>query len=96
MNICREAKASPAARVSAANAILDRGYGKPAQFNTEDPQRFRSVAEMTDDELAAIALQGLREAQPNVSLAWIARELPMKRSEDREHYLDGLRRAGLK
>jgi TolB-like protein/Tfp pilus assembly protein PilF len=49
-----------------------------------------------DRELAAIALQGLRQAQPNISLAWIARELPMKRSEDREHYLDGLRRAGLK
>jgi hypothetical protein len=49
-----------------------------------------------DRELAALALQGLRQAQPNVSLAWIARELPMKRSEDREHYVDGLRRAGLK
>jgi tetratricopeptide (TPR) repeat protein len=49
-----------------------------------------------DAELAAVALQGLRQAQPNISLAWIARELPMRRSEDREHYLDGLRRAGLK
>jgi TolB-like protein/cytochrome c-type biogenesis protein CcmH/NrfG len=49
-----------------------------------------------DAELAAVALQGLRQAQPNVSLAWIARELPMRRAEDREHYLDGLRRAGLK
>jgi len=41
-------------------------------------------------------LQGLRQAQPNISLAWIASELPMKRSEDREHYLEGLRRAGLR
>src|SRR5436190_561042 len=49
-----------------------------------------------DDELAAIALQGLRQVQPNISLGWIARELPMKQTEDREHYLDGLRRAGLK
>jgi TolB-like protein/cytochrome c-type biogenesis protein CcmH/NrfG len=49
-----------------------------------------------DRELAALALQGLRQAQPNVSLAWIARELPMKQAEDREHYLDGLRRAGLR
>jgi tetratricopeptide (TPR) repeat protein len=49
-----------------------------------------------DRELSAIALQGLRQAQPNISLAWIARELPMKLAEDREHYLDGLRRAGLK
>jgi TolB-like protein len=49
-----------------------------------------------DSELAAIALQGLQQVQPNISLAWISRELPMKRAEDREHYLDGLRRAGLK
>jgi tetratricopeptide (TPR) repeat protein len=49
-----------------------------------------------DHELSAIGLQGLRQAQPNISLAWIARELPMKLDEDREHYLDGLRRAGLK
>jgi len=49
-----------------------------------------------DDELAAMALRGLRQAQPNISLAWIAGELPMKQSEDREHYLEGLRRAGLR
>lgn len=49
-----------------------------------------------DRELAAVALQGLRQAQPNISLEWIARELPMRLAEDREHYLDGLRRAGLK
>jgi TolB-like protein/Tfp pilus assembly protein PilF len=49
-----------------------------------------------DRELAVIALQGLRQAQPNISLEWIARELPMKLAEDREHYLDGMRRAGLK
>ena len=56
-----------------------------------------AAAGMTGDrELAAIALRGLRQVQPNVSLEWVARELPMKRSEDREHYLDGLRRAGLK
>src|SRR6201988_5549290 len=49
-----------------------------------------------DRELSAIALQGLRQAQPSISLEWGARELPMRRAEDREHYLDGLRRAGLK
>ena len=49
-----------------------------------------------DRELSAIALQGLRQVQPDISLQWIARELPMKKPEDREHYLDGLRRAGLK
>lgn len=49
-----------------------------------------------DRELSAVALQGLLQAQPDISLEWIARELPMKQAEDREHYLEGLRRAGLK
>ncbi|KYG23467.1 membrane protein [Bradyrhizobium sp. AT1] len=48
-----------------------------------------------DPALAASALDGLRRAQPTVSLAWITRELPMLRNEDRAHYLEGLRRAGL-
>jgi TolB-like protein/cytochrome c-type biogenesis protein CcmH/NrfG len=47
------------------------------------------------NEVASIALQELRRAQPNVTLAWIANELPMKQPADREHYLEGLRRAGL-
>jgi TolB-like protein/Tfp pilus assembly protein PilF len=56
-----------------------------------------AAAGMTGDrELSAAALQGLRQVQPGISLQWIARELPMRQAEDREHYLDGLRRAGLK
>ena len=47
------------------------------------------------NEVASIALRELRRAQPNVTLAWIANELPMKQPADREHYLEGLRRAGL-
>src|SRR5208337_5006913 len=47
-------------------------------------------------EVAAAALQTLRQVQPNVSLAWIATHLPIKRDEDREHYLEAFRRAGLK
>jgi TolB-like protein len=46
-------------------------------------------------EVARLALRELRRAQPNVSLAWIAQEMPMKREADREHYLEGFRRAGL-
>jgi hypothetical protein len=48
-------KAPPNARVAAANALLDRAYGKPPQFNTGDATSFRKAVEMTDDELAAIA-----------------------------------------
>jgi tetratricopeptide (TPR) repeat protein len=39
--------------------------------------------------VASIALRELRRAQPNVTLAWIANELPMKQPADREHYLEG-------
>ena len=46
-------------------------------------------------ELAATALRELRRMQPNISLAWIAREVLFKESADLEHYLDGFRRAGL-
>ena len=46
-------------------------------------------------EVATAALQELRRAQPNISLAWIANQLPWKREADREHYLEAFRRAGL-
>ena len=46
-------------------------------------------------ELARSALQELRRTQPNISLAWIATQLPWKHEADREHYLEGFRRAGL-
>ena len=46
-------------------------------------------------ELARNALQELRRTQPNISLAWIATQLPWKLDADREHYLEGFRRAGL-
>ncbi|MFB9266939.1 hypothetical protein ACFFWD_27900 [Bradyrhizobium erythrophlei] len=37
----------------------------------------------------------LRRTQANISLAWIATQLPWKLGGDREHYLGGFRRAGL-
>ena len=46
-------------------------------------------------DIAGVALQELRRAQPNISLAWIANQMPIKDDADKEHYLDGLRRAGL-
>ena len=46
-------------------------------------------------EVAAAALQELRRAQPNISLAWIGDHVPIKLEADREHYLEGFRRAGL-
>ncbi len=46
-------------------------------------------------DVAKAALQELRRAQPNISLAWIANQMPIRLEADREHYLEGFRRAGL-
>ena len=46
-------------------------------------------------ELARSALHELRRTQPNISLSWISTQLPWKHDADREHYLEGFRRAGL-
>ena len=46
-------------------------------------------------ETAGAALRELRRAQPNISLAWIAEHMPIRYDADREHYLEGFRRAGL-
>jgi TolB-like protein len=48
-----------------------------------------------DTDVAAAALQELRRAQPNISLPWIASEMPIMHSDELEHYLEGFRRAGL-
>ena len=47
------------------------------------------------DDVAAVALQELRRVQPNISLAWIANQMPIMHEAGREHYLEGFRRAGL-
>jgi TolB-like protein len=47
------------------------------------------------NEVAKAALKELRRVQPNVSLDWIAKEIPIQHNAEREHYLEGFRRAGL-
>lgn len=55
-----------------------------------------AAAGMTDQiDVAKVALQELRRAQSNISLAWIATEMPIKEDADRKHYLEAFRRAGL-
>jgi cytochrome c553 len=52
--IMNQDDAPPAARVSAATALLDRGWGKPTQ--TMDMTVRRAIAkELSDDDLADIA-----------------------------------------
>ena len=49
-------KAPPAARVAAANSLLDRGYGRPLQQSevTNITAGARKASDMTDDELVAL------------------------------------------
>lgn len=55
--IMEQPDAPPSARVAAATALLDRGWGKPSQ--TVDMTVRRHIAkELSDDELAAIAAGG--------------------------------------
>jgi hypothetical protein len=47
------------------------------------------------DDIASAALKELRRAQPNISMAWLANQMPFQHDADRKHYLEGFRRAGL-
>jgi TolB-like protein/cytochrome c-type biogenesis protein CcmH/NrfG len=46
-------------------------------------------------DVARAAMIELRRAQPNISLSWIASSMPCESDAEREHYLEGFRRAGL-
>ena len=50
-------KAPSAARVAAANALLDRGYGKPTQPISQTLAKI-DPSSISDEELAAIAING--------------------------------------
>ena len=52
-----DAKSPPAARIGAANAILDRGYGKPWQAVDLGAQATEQndYSRLTDEELADLA-----------------------------------------
>jgi hypothetical protein len=56
--IMGDAEQPAAARVSAANTLLDRAYGKPTQpiGGDDDTAPIRHVHELSDEALAAIAL----------------------------------------
>lgn len=54
-----------------------------------------SAGMIGDQANAAVALSELRRTQPGISLDWIATQLPWRDDADRDHYLEGFRRAGL-
>jgi TolB-like protein/cytochrome c-type biogenesis protein CcmH/NrfG len=54
-----------------------------------------AAAAMTgDDDLAKAMIQEVRRVQPDITLAWMARQMPVNEAQ-REHYVEALRRAGL-
>ena len=61
--VMNSTEAPPAARVAAANSLLDRGWGK-AESKSEITMRKVTAKELPDDELAAIALAGGEGADP--------------------------------
>ena len=91
--------------VAAFAAFVEGDYGEAIRLSREGV-RLRSdfvgghrvltaAAGMAGDTaLAAQALQELRRAQPNISLAWVATQLPL-RDEELDRFVEGLRRAGL-
>jgi hypothetical protein len=56
-DIMRDEKAPPGARVAAANALLDRGFGKPTQPISQTLAKV-DPSTLSDEELAAIVAQG--------------------------------------
>jgi hypothetical protein len=48
-----------------------------------------------DKALAQAALAELKRAQPNVSCAWIAANMPIRHEAERDHYLNAFHKAGL-
>jgi TolB-like protein/cytochrome c-type biogenesis protein CcmH/NrfG len=46
-------------------------------------------------DVAEAALRELLRVQPNISLDWIATQMPIREDADREHYVEGFRRSGL-
>ena len=76
---------------------LGLNYGNNRSYTNEDILNRDSytLGMAGQAEVASAALQELRRAQPNISLAWIALQMPIKLDAEREHYLEALRRAGL-
>ena len=73
-----------------------RAWTSVSATTSPAPTRVITAAAATASEmdLAKAMLQELRRVQPNISLAWMAKQLPFRKDE-REHFLEGLRRAGL-
>jgi TolB-like protein/Tfp pilus assembly protein PilF len=87
-------------------AFVERDYDEAIRLSREGIRQradfvggyrvLTAAAAMAGDlDLARTTLQGLRRVQPNISLAWATSQLPLKAEDERQHFLEALRRAGL-
>ena len=74
VSVMNSEKSTPGEKTRAAVALLDRGWGKPLQSMDLAPHR-RSVHELTDEELMAIAARG-NFREPDVGSAIRSKSLP--------------------
>jgi TolB-like protein/Tfp pilus assembly protein PilF len=102
--------------IAAYAAYVERDYGEAIRLSREGIRQrndftgayrvITAAAAMAGEmDLAKAMLKELRRVQPNISLAWMASQLPAWQDErehffegqrrEREHFLEGLRRAGL-
>ena len=92
--------------VAAYAAYVERDYAEAIRLSRESIRLrndfvagyrvITAAAGMAGDiELARTMLPELRRVHPDISLEWVARQLPLPLVEEREHFLEGLRRAGL-
>jgi TolB-like protein len=79
----------------AAMLLARQGIRQRADFVGAHRVLTASAAMAGQTEVATAALWDLRRAQPNISLAWIALQMPIGQDTEREHYLEAFRRAGL-
>jgi hypothetical protein len=60
IEVMEDRSASPSARVAAANSVLDRGFGRPAQLLVRSEGE-RDLEELTDAELRAFIVREYQE-----------------------------------
>ncbi len=75
--------------------LAREAIGHRADFVTAHRALTAAAGIAGEDDAAKAALQELRRVQPDVSLEWIAKQIPIEDDGEREQYLEGFRRAGL-
>jgi TolB-like protein len=76
--------------------LAREGLRQRADFVGAHSVRTAAAAAAGHDDIARAALAELRRVQPDISLAWIASEMPFQHEAERASYVEAFRRAGLR